>query len=129
VIWEGIPEEVMKHIRKQFPTIKGLRSSSEFQDMTPTTPTEKKRSMKLFRKRGEAEDKDTESGDYEAPFDRSARLLRGDVPVGSEVGSGSGSEVRERVPSVPSGPAYPPPPDATTLPEVKPRVSLPELPQ
>jgi len=58
-IWEGVTDEVVEEMRKKYPPISGLRSSSDNLDMTPTTKTEKKKSF-LFFKESERESK-TES--------------------------------------------------------------------
>lgn len=57
VIWEGVPEEVVKEMGKKYPSIKGLQSASPNLDMTPSTKTEKKKAFKLFKRAEERGDK------------------------------------------------------------------------
>lgn len=49
-IWEGVSDEVIAEMTKNYPTITGMKSASSTLDMTPSTKDEKKKSFRLFKK-------------------------------------------------------------------------------
>lgn len=66
-IWEGIPDEVVAEMAKNYPTITGMKSASANFDMTPSTKDEKKKAFRLFKQsEREAASKKTKSKKEEA---------------------------------------------------------------
>jgi hypothetical protein len=49
-IWRGLPEELVAELKKKYPPVSTVKSSSEFVDMTPSTRKEKKTSMSDAKK-------------------------------------------------------------------------------
>lgn len=64
-VWEGVPDEVIAEMKKKYPPISGLRSSSDNLDMTPTTKTEKKKAFRFFKKSERADKAETEATEKE----------------------------------------------------------------
>jgi len=75
-IWEGVPDEVITQMSKKYPPIKGLRSASNQFDMTPTTKSEKKKSMKLFRRtKDDPSTPEVDDSPYDGPAQNTPPLL------------------------------------------------------
>ncbi len=73
-IWQGVPDEVVAEMTKLYPPIRDLRSASNQLDMTPSTKSEKKGAMRLFRRAKPAE---AQAGDspYNNPSSNTPALL------------------------------------------------------
>ena len=66
VVWQGVPDEVVEEMKKKYPPISSLRSSASNQEMTPSTKSEKKKSMSRYRDSEREDTKETAEAEREA---------------------------------------------------------------
>jgi hypothetical protein len=79
-VWEGVTDEVIAEMGKKYPPISGLRSSSDNLEMTPTTKTEKKKSLRFFKK----SEREAKSESKETPKEEAAAIQSPD-PVAPSI--------------------------------------------
>jgi hypothetical protein len=120
VIWEGVPDEVVRQMAKTLPSIRGLESSSRALEMTPSTRAEKKASMKSFRKSRDREQSEDEG--FDSPWEGGAPLRGAAAPAPPEPMSPPAMTERERAAAI-----QPPLLDMPdTMPRIDPLAPLPE---
>lgn len=98
-IWEGVPDEVIAEMAKKYPPIKGLRSASNQFDMTPSTRSEKKKSMRLFRSEKDNSDTpETDDTPYDGPAPNAPALL--DRPAAAAIQAPASAPREDTLPAL-----------------------------
>ncbi len=67
IIWEGVPDPVVKLMAKKWPPIKKLKSVSTGQEMLPSTQAEKRHSLSAAQQEKAAEDEARRRGGKKKP--------------------------------------------------------------